>query len=97
MIRPSMAQPLLIGESPLAIADVVAVARARRPVALAAGVAERVAAGRRALEAVASHDPPTYGVNTGFGHLASVRIDVADQSATSIRTLARCPKPVLTP
>jgi histidine ammonia-lyase len=75
-----MAETLLLGAAPLTVADVVAVARERRPVLLAAGVAERIAAGRAALEEVAASDAPTYGVNTGFGHLSSVRIDPADQA-----------------
>src|SRR5689334_16789294 len=75
-----MADALLLGDAPLTVADVVAVARERRPVALAPGVAERVAAGRAALEEVTASDAPTYGVNTGFGHLSSVRIDPADQA-----------------
>jgi histidine ammonia-lyase len=73
------ALPLLIGDDPIAIADVAAVARAGRPVRLGPDVADRVAAGRRALERVAGSDRPTYGVNTGFGQLASVRIPPADQ------------------
>jgi histidine ammonia-lyase len=75
---------LEIGAAPLTIADVVAVARDRRSVVLASGVRERIAAGRVALEEVASHEPPTYGVNTGFGHLSSVRIDAADQATLQL-------------
>jgi histidine ammonia-lyase len=77
-------RPLVVGDVPLTIADVVAVARHGRPATLAEGVRARVAAGRGLLEDVASRDPPTYGVNTGFGHLASVRIPSADQSALQL-------------
>jgi histidine ammonia-lyase len=82
---PSMTdQPLLVGEAPLGIDDVVSVARHGRGAVLADGVRDRVAAGRAELERVASSEPPTYGVNTGFGHLASVRIPPEDQAALQL-------------
>ncbi len=37
-----------------------------------------VDAGARTIEAIVSKGDPVYGVNTGFGKLASVRIDAAD-------------------
>jgi len=37
-----------------------------------------VAAGARAVESILAWGAPVYGVNTGFGRLASVRIDPAD-------------------
>jgi histidine ammonia-lyase len=76
--------PLAVGAAPLTIEDLVAVARHGRSVVLAEGVRERVAAGRDMLEQVASRDPPTYGVNTGFGHLASIRIPASDQSTLQL-------------
>ncbi len=75
-----MTEALEIGISPLVIGDVVAVARDGRRVVLAAGVRERIAGGRVALEELAAHEPPTYGVNTGFGHLSSVRIPASEQA-----------------
>jgi histidine ammonia-lyase len=67
-----------LGETGLGVEALVAAARGAAHVALAGGAVERLAASRRALEAVAGHDPPTYGVNTGFGHLAGVRIAAQD-------------------
>ena len=37
-----------------------------------------VAAGARAVEAILARGEPVYGINTGFGRLASIRIEPAD-------------------
>jgi histidine ammonia-lyase len=67
-----------VGET-LTLADVAAVA-AGADVSLSAASRERVAAARRVVEdAVASGDV-VYGVTTGFGALANVRIDPAQAS-----------------
>ena len=58
----------------LSIADVVAVARDHAPVALDAKALKIVAASRRVVEAAVSSGQTVYGVNTGFGKLAHVRI-----------------------
>jgi histidine ammonia-lyase len=63
----------------LTIADVVAVARGHAPVALDPGALKAVMASRRAVEAAVSGGQTVYGVNTGFGKLAHVRIP-ADQA-----------------
>jgi histidine ammonia-lyase len=54
--------------------DLAAVAEGRRRAILPASALARVAASRRALERVLASGRPVYGVNTGFGELASVRI-----------------------
>jgi histidine ammonia-lyase len=67
--------------SPLTLSDLVAVARDRRRVAVAAEARARIARSRRAIDAiVAAGDagPFVYGVNTGFGALAETRISQAD-------------------
>lgn len=58
----------------LSIADVVAVARGRVPVAVAPRALEAVRASRAAVEAALERGDTLYGVNTGFGKLAHVRI-----------------------
>src|SRR5881227_4058999 len=58
----------------LSIADVVAVARHGVPVALAPHALAAVTASRRTIEAAAARGDTIYGVNTGFGKLAHVRI-----------------------
>src|SRR5207245_8755616 len=64
---------MLDGRS-LSIADVVAVARHGVPVAIAPPSLGAVTASRRAVEAAAGRGDTIYGVNTGFGKLAHVRI-----------------------
>ena len=46
----------------------------RRPCALADDARSRVLASRRVVEAVVARGDPVYGINTGFGDLARVRI-----------------------
>jgi len=58
----------------LSIADVVAVARGVAPVTIAPQALASVAASRRAVEAAVGRGDTIYGVNTGFGKLAHVRI-----------------------
>src|SRR6266516_2708125 len=58
----------------LSIADVVAVARHGVPVAIGAHSLAAVIASRRTVEIAAARGDTIYGVNTGFGKLAHVRI-----------------------
>ena len=58
----------------LSIADVVAVARGVAPVTIAPQALASVAASRRAVETAVGRGDTIYGVNTGFGKLAHVRI-----------------------
>ncbi|MBB6309554.1 histidine ammonia-lyase [Xanthobacter tagetidis] len=46
--------------------------------ALDPACADAVAAGAKAVEAILAKGAPVYGINTGFGKLASVRIEAAD-------------------
>jgi histidine ammonia-lyase len=66
-------------DGPLAIDDltvdhVAEVTRAGRAVSVGPDVLDRVAAGRAHVEALAAAEAPAYGVSTGFGALATVRI-----------------------
>ncbi len=75
--------PLLLGRS-ISLHELEQVARARRPVALCPEARERVAASRRAIDAIAAAGdkaPAVYGVNTGFGALAERRIQEGDVRA----------------
>lgn len=58
----------------LTIIDVVAVARRAAPVSIAAAARPAVDASRRAVEAAVARGDTIYGVTTGFGKLAHVRI-----------------------
>jgi histidine ammonia-lyase len=73
MSPPKSASVTLDGHS-LSIAEVVAVARGNVPVALDPKALAAVRESRRAVEAAAERGQTIYGVNTGFGKLAHVRI-----------------------
>ena len=66
--------PVLVGESPLSPADVVAVARHGARVRIAPEARERVAASRALIERLADDPEPHYGISTGFGALATTFI-----------------------
>lgn len=72
---------VLGGSDGPSIADVVAVARDRRPVALAPGVSERLRVARASLEAAAASGSAVYGLTTGLGAAVDTRLspdDLAD-------------------
>lgn len=77
---------IALGE-PLALADVVAVARGE-PVALAPSAAERMRAARAVVEDAVARGETVYGVTTGFGSLATVRIP-SEQAATLQQAIVR--------
>jgi histidine ammonia-lyase len=68
----------------LRLEDILAVARGETQVDLAPAALERVLAARALVDRIAEGDVPTYGINTGFGTLAEVRIEKKD-----LRTLQR--------
>src|SRR5438270_148759 len=69
-----MSTPITLDGQSLSIADVVAVARRAAPVAIAPHALVSVGASRQAVEAAVARGDTIYGVNTGFGKLAHVRI-----------------------
>jgi histidine ammonia-lyase len=83
-----MPSPITLDGRSLSIADVVAVARQRAPVAIAPAALPGLAASRRAVEAALARGDTIYGVTTGFGKLAHVRIP-ADQLRQLQRNLIR--------
>jgi histidine ammonia-lyase len=64
--------------APLSIEQVVAVARHDAHASLDPEARARLVAGRALIERVVAGDSVVYGVNTGFGNLARVRISRAD-------------------
>ncbi|GJG86313.1 histidine ammonia-lyase [Gemmatimonadetes bacterium T265] len=74
------AAPVVVGE-PITLDDVVRVARHRAPVALAPAALERVRASRAFVERIVADGRTAYGINTGFGRLAHVRIAAEDVRA----------------
>jgi histidine ammonia-lyase len=78
---------VLLGDQPLSFLEIEQVALGGRAVALGPGARARMSRSRAVIEAIAGGGdgaPSVYGVNTGFGALAEVRID-----AESIRELQR--------
>lgn len=73
-IENSAHRTVVIGEAPLTVADVVAVAREDARVEIGAGALSRVAESRRMVEELAGDAQPHYGISTGFGALAKVQI-----------------------
>jgi len=71
---------LLDGET-LAIADVVAISRGARHVAMSEAVLATMARNRAGLEALAERGVPIYGVNTGFGEMVHNWVDPKDARA----------------
>jgi len=81
----------LLGEMSLTLDAIADVAVRRRPVALAPSARARIDAARRVVERIQQGGdgaPAVYGVNTGFGFLADVRIS-ADQIRDLQRNLVR--------
>ncbi len=71
--------PVRLGE-PLALEDVVAVSRGAE-VELPGSAVRRIRAARELIEAVVASDATVYGVTTGFGSLADVRIEPGQADA----------------
>lgn len=69
--------PLLVGR-PLSLTDVVGVARHGTPVALCDDARARMATSRAFIERIVAEGRVVYGVTTGFGKLANVRIAPED-------------------
>jgi histidine ammonia-lyase len=87
MIASAAMQELQLGESPLTLEAIAAVARHGTKVVLSDSARARMQRTRAAIDAIASGgaaSPNVYGVNTGFGALAEVRI-----SASQITELQR--------
>ena len=72
-----------VGES-LTIADVVAVARERAQVALSSRARERMAASRAVVERLVREGRTVYGITTGVGELAGVRISPAQSAQLQV-------------
>src|SRR2546423_7589934 len=59
---------------PLSLDDIAAVAYGRESVQMAASARPRIVASRKVVDDIIARDAVIYGVNTGFGKLADVRI-----------------------
>src|SRR6476661_2761991 len=65
---------IILDGSSLTLEQLIAIADRGEPVALSAAARERVGAARAVVERRARGDEPAYGINTGFGSFADVRI-----------------------
>jgi len=66
-------QPILLDGHSLTLADLYAIAGGR-PVAIAPAAVASMAASRACIEGIIAEGRVVYGVNTGFGKLASIHI-----------------------
>ncbi len=82
-----MADLVLEGQ-PLAVGDVIAVAREQRRVRLGNRAVERMIEARRLVAAIIGEGRTVYGINTGFGSLSCVRIP-PEQTDALQRNLVR--------
>jgi histidine ammonia-lyase len=78
---------LSIDGSSLTIQDVVDVARSGRPVTLSSAARDRMLKSYEWVKQASQQDQPVYGVNTGFGSLARVKIDPANSSKLSLNLI----------
>src|SRR5713226_3454414 len=69
---------ILIDGETLKLEEIARVARAEATIELSPAAVERVEASRALVERVAAGNEPVYGINTGFGTLAEVRIEKED-------------------
>jgi histidine ammonia-lyase len=65
---------ILLDGSSLTLEQLLAIADRREPVGLAPEAAARVGASRAVVDLTARGDEPAYGINTGFGSFAEVKI-----------------------
>jgi histidine ammonia-lyase len=82
-------EPVWLDHGALTVADLEAVARRGRPVALGAGARASMTHSRRLVEDTLAAGRVSYGINTGFGELATVTIpreDVARLQLNLVRS-----------
>jgi len=60
---------------PLTLTEIAAVAYGREIVQVSSSAHPRILASRKVIDDIVARDAVVYGVNTGFGKLADVRIE----------------------
>lgn len=79
-VMPPSPPAVVLGDAPLTLEAIAAVARGRAPVTLGASARTKMLAARAVIDGIArggADAPAVYGVNTGFGALAEVRVSPA--------------------
>src|SRR5947207_3465963 len=82
---------ITLGDAPLSIDDLVAVARDGATVELAPVIRERLATARAVVETLARSDVPIYGLNTALGANTGKPVaddDLADYQRRAVRARA---------
>ena len=69
---------ILIDGETLQLEEIAKVARSEAFVELSPSAVERVERARSLVDRVAAGDEPAYGINTGFGNLAEIRVEKKD-------------------
>ena len=87
-LMPTDTTTVVLGDRPLTIDEVVAVARHHAPVTISDAAWERVRESRTVIEGLAEDTVAHYGVSTGFGALATTHIP-HDKRARLQRSLVR--------
>src|SRR3954467_8105905 len=77
-MSPTSQTRVLIDGDTLKLEELLQVARGEAKVELSPEAARKVEASRKLVDQVAAGDVPSYGINTGFGTLAEVRIAKKD-------------------
>src|SRR5690349_19642304 len=78
---------ILLDGNSLSISELLAIAERGEPVAIAPAAVDRVRAARAVVEQKARADAPAYGINTGFGSFAEVKIEPDALEALQINLL----------
>jgi histidine ammonia-lyase len=78
---------MFLDGSSLTLEQLLAIADRDEPVALTDGARERVRASRAVVDARARGDEPAYGINTGFGSFADVRIAAGELETLQLNLL----------
>jgi histidine ammonia-lyase len=78
---------ILLDGNSLTLSDLIAIADADAPIALAPAAAARVDRARAVVDRKAAGDDAVYGINTGFGALAETRIPHAALGALQLNLL----------
>jgi histidine ammonia-lyase len=72
---------------PLSLEQIADVAYGREPVQIAASVRPRILASRKVVDDIVTREAGVYGVNTGFGKLADVRIPCGEIGALQLNLI----------
>ena len=78
---------VIVSGDPLTIEEVVAVARGVAKARPGPGLDERMAPAREVVDLAVSRDEVVYGITTGFGALASTRIDASETQQLQVNLL----------